>query len=140
MSEHPSDPRQAALDMQFQSLAAEQVKPSRPLARDVVRALRAEGGLLTTRVGADGVDRISEAAVASALARAARDVDGVQHATVRVDVDDAGGLRVRVEIVAVIGTELPALAEVVRVAVVRASERATGLSASVVDVHVDDVV
>lgn len=140
MTEQPPDPRLTALDVQFQSLAAEHVKPSRPIASDVVRALRAEGGLLTTRVTPDGVDRISEGAVASALARAARDVQGVEHASVRVDVDAAGELLVRVEIVAMLGAKLPPLAGAVRAAVVRASERATGLPASVVDVHVDDVV
>lgn len=140
MTAQPPDPRQAALDVQFQSLAAEQVAPSRPLASEVVRALRAEGGLLTTRIAPDGVDRISEGAVASALARAARDVEGVRHASVRVDVDEAGGLCVRVEIVATLGAVLPQLADAVRAAVTRASERATGLTASVVDVHVDDVV
>lgn len=140
MSEQPSDPRQHALDMQFQSLAAEQLTPSRPLARDVVRALRAEGGLLTTRVGPGGVDRISEAAVAAALAQAARGVEGVEHASVRVEVDEAGALQVEVEIVAVLGAELPMLADAVRGAIRDASARATGLAAGTIDVRVDDVV
>lgn len=132
--------RAASVDDALRQLAAEPVRPSRPLVDGALRALRAERGLLTTHVGADGVDRISEAALASVATQAARAVDGVHHASARLAAGEEGRIDVAVEIVAVLGRPLPALADAVRAAVARACARATGLEIGTVDVHVDDVV
>ncbi|MEH3055146.1 MAG: hypothetical protein PGN13_14300 [Patulibacter minatonensis] len=129
--------RAASVDGLLGELARQPVRPSRSITDRTLRSLRAERGLLTVAVGAGGTDRISEAAVARAVAREVSALDGVRQASVRIAGEQE--LRVVVEIVAVLDTPLVALADAVRAAARQAVEATAGRAPEVVDVHVHDV-
>lgn len=130
----------AALDRATRSLRAEEQPDSHGLAHRVVHAVRAE-----VRLGAmlllDDPDhslRIAESAAAKVLRRAADTVLGARAASCRLT-PVQGGHSISITVAAALDKPLREQAQRVRQAVLDAAEHTLGLSVTVVDLEINDV-